>query len=194
MTLVLVIGLHEKAVGLMLGNFGGSVLVYGCLLVARRHTVGFRRFDRNVFRQVLHYSLPLMPAGLALWGLNFADRSQIQGLATTGELGSYAVAAKVALGVMLAVGAFQTAWPPFAHSIRGEGTAKQTFRQVFTYWAVVMGWAIAALTLISAPYIRLAFPANVGDAIPVVPLLMGGAVRYGGFMVVIGVTFTRRPE
>ena len=56
-----------------------------------------------------------------------------------------------------------------------------------------MGWAIAALTLISAPYIRLAFPANVGDAIPVVPLLMGGAVLYGGFMVVnIGVTFSKK--
>jgi O-antigen/teichoic acid export membrane protein len=193
MTLVLVVGFHQKALGLMLGNFGGSVLVYGCLLVARRKTIGVRRFDREVLRQVLHYSLPLMPAGLALWGLNFADRAQIQGLATTADLGSYAVAAKVSLGVMLVVGAFQTAWPPFAHSIRGEDTAKQTFRQVFTYWAVVMGWAISALTLISAPYIRLAFPGNVGDAIPVVPLLMAGAVLYGGFMVVnIGVTFSKK--
>ena len=193
LTLVLVIGLHEKAIGLMVGNFGGSVLVYACLVFARRHTIGLRRFDTDVLRQVLHYSLPLMPAGLALWGLNFADRAQIQGLATTAELGSYAVAAKVALGVMLAVGAFQTAWPPFAHSIRGEQTAKQTFRQVFTYWAVVMGWAISALTLISAPYIRLAFPGNVGNAIPVVPLLMAGAVLYGGFMVVnIGVTFSKK--
>ncbi len=193
LTIVLVIGLHQKALGLMVGNFGGSALVYACLLVARRHTVGVRHFDRNVLRQVMHYSLPLMPAGLALWGLNFADRAQIQGLSTTAELGSYAVAAKVALGVMLAVGAFQTAWPPFAHSIRGEQTAKQTFRQVFTYWAVVMGWAVSALTLISAPYIRRAFPGNVGDAIPVVPLLMGGAVLYGGFMVVnIGVTFSKK--
>jgi O-antigen/teichoic acid export membrane protein len=193
MTLVLVVGFDQKAVGLMVGNFGGSVLVYGCLLVARRHTIGFRSFDRDVFRQVLHYSLPLMPAGLALWGLNFADRAQIQGLTTTAELGSYAVAAKVALGVMLAVGAFQTAWPPFAHSIRGEQTAKQTFRQVFTYWAVVMGWAVAALTLISAPYIKLAFPHDVANAIPVVPMLMAGAVLYGGFMVVnIGVTFSKK--
>ncbi|MDX6544612.1 MAG: hypothetical protein QOG02_386 [Gaiellales bacterium] len=193
LTLVLVVGFHQRAFGLMLGNFGGSVLVYGCLLVARRKTIGFRRFDTGILRQVLHYSLPLMPAGLALWGLNFADRAQIQGLASTADLGSYAVASKVALGVLLAVGAFQTAWPPFAHSIRGEQTAKETFRQVFTYWAVVMGWAVAALTMISAPYIRLVFPGNVGDAIPVVPLLMAGAVLYGGFMVVnIGVTFSKK--
>ena len=77
MTLVLVVGFHQKALGLMLGNFGGSVLVYGCLLFGRRRTVGVRHFDREVLRQVLHYSLPLMPAGLALWGLNFADRAQI---------------------------------------------------------------------------------------------------------------------
>jgi len=81
----------------------------------------------------------------------------------------------------------------FAQSIRGDEAAKQTFRQVFTYWAVVMGWSVSALTLISAPYIRLAFPDNVHDAIPVVPLLMAGAVLFGGFMVVnIGVTFSKK--
>ncbi|MDX6548877.1 MAG: hypothetical protein QOG33_2427 [Gaiellales bacterium] len=193
LTLILVVGFGQKALGLMIGNFAGSVIVYGCLLVARRRTIGFRRFDNAVLKEVLHYSLPLMPAGLALWGLNFADRAQIQGLTTTAALGSYAVAAKVALGVMLAVGAFQTAWPPFAQSIRGDQAAKQTFRQVFTYWAVVMGWSVSALTLISAPYIRLAFPSDVHDAIPVVPLLMAGAVLFGGFMVVnIGVTFSKK--
>ncbi len=193
LTLILVVGLGQNALGLMIGNFAGSVIVYGCLLIARRHTIGFRRFDTGVLREVLHYSLPLMPAGLALWGLNFADRAQIQGLTTTADLGSYAVAAKVSLGVMLAVGAFQTAWPPFAQSIRGDRAAKETFREVFTYWAVVMGWAVAALTLISAPYIRLAFPKDVGNAIPVVPLLMIGAVLYGGFMVInTGVTFSKK--
>jgi O-antigen/teichoic acid export membrane protein len=193
LTLVLVVGYNKNAIGLMIGNFAGSVLVYSCLLVARRHSIGFRRFDFGILREVLHYSLPLMPAGLALWGLNFADRAQIQGLSTTAELGSYAVASKVALAVMVAVGAFQTAWPPFAHSIRGEDTAKQTFRQVFTYWSVLMGWAVAALTLISAPYIRLAFPGEVHNAIPVVPMLIAGSVLYGGFMIVnIGVTFSKK--
>ncbi|MDX6592731.1 MAG: hypothetical protein QOJ13_1927 [Gaiellales bacterium] len=193
LTLILVVGYDKKAIGLMIGNFAGSVLVYSCLLVARRHSIGFRRFDFGILREVLHYSLPLMPAGLALWGLNFADRAQIQGLSTTAELGSYAVAAKVALAVMVAVGAFQTAWPPFAHSIRGEETAKQTFRQVFTYWSVLMGWAVAALTLVSAPYIRLAFPDEVHNAIPVVPMLIAGSVLYGGFMIVnIGVTFSKK--
>lgn len=193
LTVVLVVGFHQKAVGLMIGNFAGSVFVYGCLLVARRRTIGFRSFDTAVLRSMLRFSLPLMPAGLALWGLNFADRAQIQGLASTAELGSYAVAAKVALGVILVVGAFQTAWPPFAQSIRKDEEAKEAFRLVFTYWAMLMGWVIAALTLISAPYIRLAFPESVHDAIPVVPLLMGGSVLYGGFMIVnTGVTFSMK--
>jgi O-antigen/teichoic acid export membrane protein len=193
LTFVLVVGFRQKAIGLMIGNFAGSVIVYGCLLVARRNTIGFRRFDTTVLRSLLRFSLPLMPAGLALWGLNFADRAQVQGLATTAALGSYAVAAKVALGVILVVGAFQTAWPPFAQSIRKDAEAKEAFRMVFTYWSILMGWVIAALTMISAPYIRLAFPADVHDAIPVVPLLMGGSVLYGGFMIInIGVTFSMK--
>ena len=140
-------------------------------------------FDTPVLRELLHFSLPLMPAGIALWGLNFADRRPDPAAGRPRPtLGSYRRRPKVALGVMLVVGAFQTAWPPFAHSIRGEEGARSPSRRsgaVFTYWAMVMGWAVAALTLISAPYIRIAFPENVHDAIPVVPLLMAGigAVR-----------------
>ena len=98
MTLVLVSGLHQGALGLMIGNFGGTAIVYAILLVPAARRSGFRRFDTPVLRELLLFSLPLMPANIALWALNLADRLQVQRLATTTELGSYSVAAQVALG------------------------------------------------------------------------------------------------
>ena len=61
LTLYLVVVRDEGAVGLMIGNFGGSVLVYAALCVARRSVIGFRAFDTHLLREVLHYSLPLFP-------------------------------------------------------------------------------------------------------------------------------------
>src|SRR5262249_7956332 len=154
-----------------------------CLIIARWEVLGFR-FDRELYRRMLSFALPLMPAGLALWALNFADRFQVQRFAGKGDLGSYSIAAKLSLGIMLVLGAFQTAWPPFAPSIRGDNQAKQVIREVFTYWNAVMCWALVALTMVSAPYVELALAPSVHNALPVVPLLMGGAVLYGAFTVV----------
>ena len=54
LTLWLVVVRRERAVGLMAANFGGSLLVYALLLIARCDTIGLRRFDRGVLREVLH--------------------------------------------------------------------------------------------------------------------------------------------
>ncbi len=196
LTVLLVVVFDEGALGLILGNFAATAVLYGFLLVARRKTVGFSRFDRSLLGELLRFSLPLMPANLAIWAINFADRIQLQRLAGPLELGQYAAAARVAIALTVVTGAFQTAWAPFAHAIRGEEgdeVAKQTYREVFTYWAVVAGWGLAAVTLLSAPYILLTFPRQAEDAVRVVPLLALGIVLYGAYLIVgVAVTISKK--
>jgi O-antigen/teichoic acid export membrane protein len=196
MTLVLVVGLRMGAVGLLLGNFTGTAMVYVVLVALRRGTIGARRFDTKVLRELLVFSLPLMPANIALWALNLADRIQVQRLAGHAELGTYSVAARVAVPVLVVMGAFQNAWAPFAHELRGQhgdDRAKRTYAAVLSYWAVVMGWGLVGITMIAPPYINYALPRNTHGAVPVVALLGSGIVLYGGYLVVsIGVTISRR--
>src|SRR3712207_1279239 len=96
----------------------------------------------------------------------------------------------------LFLAAFQWAWTPFAHALRGERgdeVAKRTYARVFTLWSIGMGWALAALTLLSAPYIALTFPESTHAAIDVVPLLAAGVALYGAYLIVnIGVTMAKR--
>ena len=196
LTLYLVVVLDKGALGLLVGNFTGTAIVYAVLLVARRHTVGVRRFDRPVLRDLLTYSLPLMPANIALWALNLADRIQVQRLAGHTELGAYSVAARVAVPVLVLMGAFQTAWAPFAHAVRGQegdDEAKRTYASVLSYWSAVMGWGLVAVSLLAPPYIGYLMPASTQGAAPVVSLLGAGIVLYGGYLIVnIGVTISRR--
>ena len=196
LTLFLVVVLDEGAMGLLVGNFGGTLLVYVILVALRHETIGVRRFDRATLRELLTFSLPLMPANIALWALNLADRIQVQRLAGHTELGAYSVAARVAVPVLVVMGAFQNAWAPFAHELRGkhgDERAKQTYAAVLSYWAVVMGWALVAITMIAPPYIAYALPGKAHSAEPVVALLGAGIVLYGGYLVVnIGVTISKR--
>jgi O-antigen/teichoic acid export membrane protein len=196
LTLLLVVVLHQGALGLLVGNFTGTAIVYVAVIVARRHTIGFRHFDKPTLRELLVYSMPLMPANIAVWALNLADRIQVQRLAGHEQLGVYSVAARVAVPVLVLMGAFQTAWAPFAHDVRGqEGDeqAKRTYASVLSYWSIVMGWGLVAVTLTAPPYIGYSMPDNAHGAIPVVAMLAGGTVLYGGYLIVsIGVTISKR--
>jgi O-antigen/teichoic acid export membrane protein len=99
------------------------------------------------------------------------------------------------MAMAMVMGAFQTAWAPYAHQVRGtEGDekAKITYARVLTYWSVVMGWGLVGISLLAPPYIRATFPTSTFDAIPVVPLLAIGIVLYGCYLIVnIGVTVSR---
>ena len=192
-SLVLVLPLDLGARGIILGNFAGTYVVYVLMLYARRGTVGFKHFDLALIRRMLLYAMPLVPAGLMLWALNLADRFQIQHLDSAEALGSFSAASKIALGIMLLIGAFQTAWAPFAHSILDDNEARRTYRAAFSYWAIIMCWGLVAISAFTPPYVRLTFPARWWDAAPVVPLLIGGSLLYGAYMIVrIGVNRSGR--
>ena len=105
LTFLLVVVWRFKAEGILLANFLGTYIVFFILVIARWEVLGFH-FDRALYRR-MSFALPLMPAGLALWALNFADRFQVQRFAGKGDLGSYSIAAKLSLGIMLVLGAFQ---------------------------------------------------------------------------------------
>jgi O-antigen/teichoic acid export membrane protein len=198
LSIVLVIPLRMGAAGIMLGNFSGTYITYALLVWARRDMVGLH-IAWGLLRQMLHFSLPLMPAGVALWALNLADRVQVQRLTPgtqlerSAQLGTYSAASKIALGIMLVISAFQTAWVPFANLIIDDGDAKRTYRAVFSYWSIVMAWGVVAITALSTPYIHLAMNPRWFGAVPVVPLLMSGSVLYGAYYILnIGVNRSKR--
>ena len=66
-TLVLVVGFHKGAVGLLVGNFVGTLCVYLVLLAYRREQLGLQ-FDRELFRGMQKFGLPLVPLGLGAVG------------------------------------------------------------------------------------------------------------------------------
>ena len=57
------------AVGLVVGNFTGTLAVYVALVAYRSEQLG-PEFDRDLFRRMQHFGLPLVPSALALWVIN----------------------------------------------------------------------------------------------------------------------------
>src|SRR5262245_20882232 len=70
---VFVAVLDLDALGLVVGNFTGTLCVYLALLAYRHEQLGLQ-FSRPLLRKMQHFGLPLVPSALALWGIGWIDR------------------------------------------------------------------------------------------------------------------------
>src|SRR4029077_14181754 len=69
-TVLLVVTFHKGPLGVLVGNFIGTLCVYFVLVGYRRYQLGLV-FDRKLFRAMNKFGMPLVPAALALWAVNF---------------------------------------------------------------------------------------------------------------------------
>src|SRR6266568_3905193 len=122
---------HWGAIGLVVGNFTGTLVVYVVLLGYRYEQLG-AQFDRTLLRKMQHFGMPLVPSALALWTINFVDREFVVHYKSAGEVGVYSAALKIAGVITFVMVAFRTAWPAFAYSIVDDRDAKRTYSFVLT--------------------------------------------------------------
>ena len=183
-TVILVVHFHQRAMGVIVGNWIGTLTVYVVLLAYRRYQLGLE-FDRRLFRAMNRFGLPLVPAQLAIWTLNFVDRVFIARYHGQAEVGHYSIGVRIASATLLLLTAFRLAWPAFAYSIEDENEARRTYGYVLTYVLFVTCWVSLALALLAPWIVRLltARPEFYSGA-RVVGLLSFSAVAWGAYTVV----------
>jgi O-antigen/teichoic acid export membrane protein len=190
---VFVAVLNWGAVGLVVGNFIGTLIVYFVLLAYRREQLGLQ-FDRPLLRKMQSFGLPLVPSALALWVINFVDRRFVIHYNGLAEAGIYSTAIKVASVVTFVVIAFRTAWPAFAYSIEDDGEARRTYAFVLTYLLTFASWLSLALGAL-APWLVEALNSSYHRADKGVALLSFAFAVYAGYTVLaIGSGRARRTQ
>lgn len=193
-TILLVVVLDEGPLGVIVGNFTGTLLVYLALLGYRREQMGLQ-FSRPLLRQMNHFGLPLVPSALLLWTTNFSDRFFLVKLTDTSEVGLYSVGVRIASAMVLLLTAFRMAWPAFAYSIESDEEAKRTYAWVLTYLIVLSTWIATALTLLSPWIVSWLTTPQFESASQVVGPLSFAAVAFGGYIVLaIGIGRARRTQ
>jgi O-antigen/teichoic acid export membrane protein len=145
---------HWGAVGLVVGNFTGTLIVYIALVLYRTEQLGLE-FDRDLFRKMQHFGMPLVPSALALWAINFIDREFVVWYKGQAEVGVYSAAVKIASVITFVMVAFRTAWPAFAYSIEDDREARRTYAFVLTYLLAFASWAALVIGGLAPWWTRL---------------------------------------
>ena len=193
-TVLLVVAFEKGPIGVIVGNFTGTLFVYCLLLGYRREQLGLQ-FDRGLLREMNRFGLPLVPSALLLWVTNFSDRFFLVKLADTQAVGVYSVGVRIASAMVLLLTAFRAAWPAFAYSIRDDDEARRTYGFVLTYLVTISTWVAVGLGLLSPWLVDWLAADEFAEASRVVAPLAFGAAAFGAYIVVaIGVGRAKRTQ
>jgi O-antigen/teichoic acid export membrane protein len=183
-TLLLVVVWDVGPVGVIVGNFTGTLLVYLGLLAYRREQLGLE-WDRELLREMNRFGMPLVPSALFLWALNFSDRFFLVKLSGPREVGLYSIGVRMASAIILLLAAFRTAWPAFAYSIEDDREAKRAYSFVLTYIVVITSWMALGLGVLAPWLVRLLTTPAFYSAERVVAPLAFAAAAFGAYIVVV---------
>ena len=157
-----------------------------------RHWLGIPR-NLRFQREMLPFAVPYGIICCIGAFVPAMERSLVNGLVGTQELGIYAAGAKVAMLLMLFIQAFQTAWGPFSLAIYKEADAGHTYSLVLRVSTI--GLCVAVLGLSAAAYpviVLLASSRYAGAAAIVFPLAMGLAIQGTGWITEIGIGLSKK--
>ena len=183
-TLVLVVALDQGPIGVIVGNFTGTLIVYLGLLAYRREQLGLE-WDGGLLREMNRFGMPLVPSALFLWALNFSDRFFLVKLADAREVGLYSIGVRLASAIVLLLAAFRTAWPAFAYSIDDDREAARAYAFVLTYLVAATSWMALALGVLAPWLVQFLTTEDFYSAERVVAPLAFAAAAFGAYIVVV---------
>lgn len=200
LNLVLILGLGMHAEGVFLANLMASGLTFLAMIgmVFRRLTF---KFPAGLYKEILKFGLPYIPAGLAGIAMQVIDRPIVKALTNDATLGIYQLNYRLGIFMMLIVGMFDYAWRPFFLNHAKDTDAKQLFSKVFTYFVIGAMSIFLIISLFIEDIVRMKFfgkqffPPIYWQGVEIVPWVLLAYVFTGAYVVfVVGVYLEKKTK
>lgn len=190
---VYVLALDWGVEGAIAGQLTGAATAGIVALALGRRRFALR-FDRSRWREMIAYSLPLVPASVGVFLNGYADRIAIQSKLSLADVGVYGVGYRLSLIVGLTLTGFQGALTPLVLSRHQHPQTRADLARIFRLFCAV---ALAVLLLVSVfadELLRiLTRPAYYGAA-RVVPLVVAAAFLAGMYIFAPGLNIAKRTK
>jgi len=186
LSLILIIVFDKGIIGFFIGSLVASIAaaLVGWWLI--REYVDLSALHKDMWPRLLRFGVPLMPGGFAMYVLNTSDRWFISTYRTSEELGLYAVGAKFAMMIALAVQTFRLAWWPVAMDAMHSEDGKSLFRSIGRMYMALGISGVVALTALSPLLVGWLAAPDYFHAYSMVGVLAWYPVFYGFYLIAAG--------
>jgi O-antigen/teichoic acid export membrane protein len=121
--------------GIFISGLVSSALTFFIILPVIRSQFHFN-FHRDLFKHLLRFGLPIIPAALSGIAIQVIDRPILKALTNDSVVGIYQANYRLGIFMMLIVSMFDYAWRPFFLTTAKDENAKEMFSRVMTYFLV----------------------------------------------------------
>ncbi|GIV55374.1 MAG: polysaccharide biosynthesis protein [Candidatus Kapaibacterium sp.] len=175
---------HWGVEGVMLAGLASSFL--GAVMVlplALPHVSP--GWNAGLFRALLRFGLPMVPAALAALVVQVADRPILGWLAGAQAVGIYTANYRLAIPMMLAVSVYETAWRPLYLHHANDPAIGVMIAQAMRYFLAVAVVLYAAVALFIGDVVAIPIGsghligAEYWSGLGVVPIVLGGYAALG---------------
>lgn len=181
-----IINKDEGASGYLKAGVFSAAIVLPIYLLITSKIITFK-FSFKILKNVLLFSLPLIPTLLSAWVLDLSDRIFLENYFTLTEVGIYSLAYKIASLVLLIVTSFGMAYRPlffkFANMKEKEKGKKMIFKYnyLFLMIFIVLGFSVS---LLSKEMIIILFAKEYSSVYIYIPLIIVSYLfSFGGGLV-----------
>lgn len=190
-TALLVLGLGVGVIGALVGQLVGALAAAGVLLWLSRDAYA-PRFDRHKLREMLAFSLPLVPSSVGVFLNGFADRLVLQHDRSLADVGIYGVAFRIATIVTLLLAGFQGAAGPLILARRDDPETPGELARIFRLFSAVALIAFLVVSLFADTGVRVLASGAYAHADVLVPYLFMSALLFGVYIFAPGLTIVKR--
>jgi len=151
---ILIVGFGMKAEGILLANLIASgftfIILFRYIAQSFTWSISF-----PLYRELLKFGIPYIPAGLAGVAMQVIDRPILKALTDDATVGIYQANYKLGIFMMLVVGMFDYAWRPFFLKHASEEGAKALFSRVFTFFLAFLLGLFLVLSLFIGDIVQI---------------------------------------
>jgi len=177
--------------GALLGQLAGSALGLLYVAFATRGTFAVR-FHMDRCRELLRYSIPLVPSGMGVFLNLYADRLVIQHARSVGDVGIYGVGYRLAAIISLLLVGFQGAATPLILSGKDDPAIPGDIARIMrVFWALALS-SFVVLSLLATPMLRLLAAPAYQSASRVVPFLVIASLFAGMYFFAPGLVIAKK--
>jgi O-antigen/teichoic acid export membrane protein len=190
-TVMLVLAYGLGAAGVIIGQTIGYLA--GCALALVYARDRFRAaFDWDRCRQMLSYSVPLVPSSVAVFVAGYVDRIAIKELLTLHDVGIYGVSYRLASPMLLVLGGFQSAMTPLILTHYRDAATPGAVARMFSSFLALALAAWAALALFGREALIVFTTPTYYAAYALIPLLAPALILSGMYIFAPGLAIAKQ--
>ena len=149
-------------------------------------------WDGAKLREMLRFSLPLIPSGMAVFFYLFVDRLAISRLMTFEDLGVYGVALRLSSIVSLAFMGVSTSLTPLIYRHYREDETPREIAAIFSQVITIAAFCLIFLSLFSRELITIFATQSYLTSAPLIPILAAAALIYQLYVFAPGLAIAKK--